>query len=308
MSVIAREELTALVLRGDRRAAALTRRHGTTYYWGTRLLDPLQRRDVFAVYALCRLADDIVDEPTSDDPEVITRDLARFGTLFAQITDDPLTALGVDHPDLDVMLAAARTVRARGISMDCFERFFAAMAADLVRTSWASWPELRDDYMEGSAAVIGEMMLPVLQPRSTAAFEPARALGLAFQLTNFIRDVGEDLDRGRVYLPADELAAHGADIHARVVTPQWRSFLAAQIARNRELYDVAREGVAYLPPASARCVALSLRMYSEILDRVEAADYDVFSARRRVPRRRKVALLADTFVRGPQTALEGPHR
>lgn len=291
--------MSNLIDQGDRRAAALTRQHGTTYYWGTRLLAPRQRRDVFAVYALCRLADDIVDEPESGDPAQIAAALKAFeARFFDTVATGTQVGNGVETP---VLLAAARTVRERGIPVECFERFFAAMELDLTRTSWASWPDLRDGYMEGSAAVIGEMMLPVLEPLTPEAREPARALGLAFQLTNFLRDVGEDLERGRVYLPTDELATAGADPFDRTVTPQWRTFLAAQIVRNRDLYDRARPGVDMLPLRSARCVATALRMYSEILERIEAADYDVFSQRRRVPRRRKVALLADVLVRGPAT-------
>ncbi|GMA42080.1 phytoene/squalene synthase family protein [Mobilicoccus caccae] len=292
-----------VIAEGDRRAAALTRQHGTTYYWGTRLLRPEQRRDVFTVYALCRLADDIVDEPEGGDLAATARRLADFRARFVTAVESAQVEVGTD-PEAPVLAAVARTVRERGIPLECFDRFFDAMTLDLTRTSWASWPELRDDYMEGSAAVIGEMMLPILDPLTPEATEPARALGLAFQLTNFIRDVGEDLERGRIYLPADEMAAHGADARTRVVTPQWRAFLAAQIARNRELYARARPGVTMLPRESALCVALALRMYAEILERIEAADYDVFTARRRVPRRRKVVLLLDTVARGPRTALK----
>lgn len=273
----------ALLRRGFSRGAALTRQHGTTYWWGTLLLPREQARDVAAIYAICRVADDLVDhQPDAGRAEA---DLTRFAQSFyaacdGQPTGDPVLAAGAD------------VVRRRGIPRHCFDRFFGAMALDLTRTSWASWPDLRDGYMEGSAAVIGELMIPVLEARSPAAFEPARSLGLAFQLTNFIRDVGEDLDRGRVYLPADELAAHGADPWLRRVTPQWRTFLAAQIDRNRALYDDARPGIDLLPPRAARCVAAAYSLYAQILDRIEQADYDVFTARRRVPRRVKAWTVA----------------
>src|SRR5690606_20449203 len=116
-------------------------------------------------------------------------------------------------------------------------------------------------YMEGSAAVIGEMMLPVLEPYTPEAMEPARALGKAFQLTNFLRDVDEDLDRGRVYLPQEDLERFGADPWLRRVTPQWRELMAFDVARNRALYDDARPGLAMLPPASRRCVGTALVLY-----------------------------------------------
>lgn len=293
-----------LLSEGYARCRELTRRHGTTYYWGARLLPPEQRRDVYAVYALCRLADDIVDEPETvqvpvpadADPGVRLR---GFQALFT-------TALADGGSTDPVMAAVVDSVRRRGTDPECFDRFFRAMELDLTRETWATWEELRDGYMEGSAAVIGEMMLPVLEPVNPAAKGPARSLGLAFQLTNFLRDVGEDLDRGRVYLPQADLARHGADPHTRTVTPAWRAVMAEQIERNRELYRDASRGVAMLPPRSARCVATALRMYALILDRIEAADYDVFSERRRVPRRVKVAIVSDVLARGPLRRLPGP--
>ncbi len=276
---------------GYRRAAELTRQHGTTYYWGARLLPKEQRRDVFAVYALCRLADDIVDEPEKVEPAdtgvpatgTPAERLAAFRATFFEA----LAAGGSDRP---VMAAIVDSIQRRGTDPECFERFFDAMAADLTRTTWATWEELRDGYMEGSAAVIGEMMLPVLEPRNCIARASARALGNAFQLTNFLRDVDEDLDRGRVYLPQADLARHGADPHLRRVTLQWRSMMAEQVARNRVLYAEGQRGLAMLPPASRRCVGTALVLYSRILDRIEAADYDVFSGRIRVPDREKVAV------------------
>lgn len=229
--------MASLLEAGYRRAAELTRAHGTTYYWGALLLPRRQRRDVHTVYALCRLADDIVDEPEKVDLSV-----PRAGTPAERLTlfrEWFFEALAAGRSDEPVMSAVIDSVRRRGTDPECFGRFFDAMALDLHRTTWASWPELRDGYMEGSAAVIGEMMLPVLEPLTPAATEPARALGLAFQLTNFLRDVNEDLDRGRVYLPQDDLSRHGADPWLRRVTPEWRSFMAEQVARNRGLYAEA---------------------------------------------------------------------
>ena len=292
---------------GRRACHDLTRAYGTTYYWGTRFLDAEQRADVHAIYALCRLADDIVDEPGAAHLRGLDLPDAQAGPeqrldAFERRFYEAWERGGDDVPVFD---AIADTVTRLQLPRDCFTRFFHAMRLDLTRTTWASWPELRDGYMEGSAAVVGEMMLPVLRPRDPAALHPARTLGLAFQLTNFLRDVGEDLDRGRVYLPADELTAHGADPWLRRVTPQWRSFLAAQIDRNRELYRLAEPGVAMLPPASARCVGAALSMYAAILTRIEEADYDVFSTRRRVSPAAKAALTARTLLTG-RPHLPGP--
>jgi 15-cis-phytoene synthase len=293
--------MTSVLEAGYARCAELTRAYGTTYYWGALLLPKPQRRDVYAVYALCRLADDIVDEPDKvHDVSVPTSGteserLAAFRTMFFE-------ALRQGTSDQPVMAAVVSSIKRRGTDPDCFERFFDAMALDLTRTTWAAWDELRDGYMEGSAAVIGEMMLPVLEPYSSAAKAPARALGNAFQLTNFLRDVGEDLDRGRVYLPQDDLARHGADPWLRRVTPEWRAFMAEQIARNRALYADALPGLEQLPPASRRCVATALVLYSRILDRIEAADYDVFTSRQRVPGWQKLAVAVRTAIAGPPRA------
>jgi len=198
------------------------------------------------------------------------------------------------------MAAVINTVTTCGIDSECFERFFNAMAMDLTTTSYQTWEDLRD-YMEGSAAVIGEMMLPVLQPIDMAAKAPARSLGLAFQLTNFLRDVAEDLDRGRVYMPQDDLRLFDVDLECREATPQWRAFMAYEIQRNRALYSFADTGIAMLPPRSARCVGTARVLYSQILDQIERRGYDVFSGRARVPTWRKAATAARIMVTGPRT-------
>jgi phytoene synthase len=155
--------------------------------------------------------------------------------------------------------------------------------------------------MEGSAAVIGEMMLPVLEPLSPEAKAPARSLGLAFQLTNFLRDVAEDLDRGRVYVPQEDLRLFDVDLERRQVTPEWRAFMAYEIERNRALYSFADTGIAMLPPRSARCVGTARVLYAQILDQIVRNGYDVFSDRARVPTWRKAATSARMMVTGPRT-------
>ncbi|MBK8756903.1 MAG: phytoene/squalene synthase family protein [Actinomycetales bacterium] len=290
--------------------ARITREHGTTYFWGVQLLPRESRRHVHAIYALCRVADDIVDAAGATTARVEqTRDeLHAFRDRFDRAVErarsghveSPAQGGAASAREAAVLAAAAATTVELGLTTEPFDRFFGAMAMDLDTTHYATWADLCG-YMEGSAAVIGELMLPVLRPRSAAAFEPARALGLAFQLTNFLRDVGEDLDRGRVYLPQDDLARFGADPARRVADQPWREVLAFQIERNRQLYAVADTGIPHLPPRSARCVATARRLYSGILDRIEAADYDVFSTRARVPTWRKAATAAAIFVTGAGT-------
>jgi 15-cis-phytoene synthase len=267
------------------RCRALNRRYGTTYYWSTYLLPRVKRHHVHALYGFCRYADDIVDDLGPATVEARRSALDSFGDRF-------FSDLVAGRSDDPVLKAVVHTVRAFDIDVDCFRRFLRSMAMDLTVASYETYDDLLV-YMDGSAAVIGEMMLPILEPSSYEdALPHARDLGNAFQLTNFLRDVDEDLDRGRVYLPAEDVRKFGAEsaLSSRRVTPELVDLLRFEIARARELYESADLGIAWLPPASARCIAGARRLYSEILDRIEAADYDVFSTRVSVPTWRKVAV------------------
>lgn len=273
-----------------RRCARIARQHGKTYAVAARLLPAQARRHVHAVYAFCRVADDIVDDLGGDRPvpERVAA-LQAFGDRFR-------SDLAAGHSQHPVLSAVVATVRTTQIDPECFDRFLASMAMDFDRASYHTWADLCG-YMDGSAAVIGEMMLPVLHPTDRAAREPARQLGIAFQLTNFLRDVGEDLERGRVYLPQEDIARFGADPGARRVTPEWRALMKFEIQRNRRLYAAADAGIAMLPPRSARCVLAARVLYARILDRIEAADYDVFTCRAAVPGAEKAATVAQILVR-----------
>src|SRR5581483_1326248 len=197
-----------------------------------------------------------------------------------------------------VVTAVADTARRHRLDPAHFEAFLASMRMDTEVTDYPTYADL-DRYMYGSAAVIGLQMLPVLGTSvPLAEAEPAAAaLGVAFQLTNFLRDVGEDLDRGRVYLPADELAAFGVDRELLAWCraggrrdSRVRRALAHLVARNRAVYRRAAPGIAQLAPASRPCVRTAYALYSGILDRIEAADYDVLTARATVPVRRRLAV------------------
>ena len=268
----------------------LNRRYGTTYYWSTFVLPRVKRHHVWALYGFCRHADDIVDDLGDAPVEVRAKALDDLGGRLFDALD---TGRGDD--DL-VLRAVVHTVRAFDIDVDCFRRFLASMEMDLSIDRYESYDDLLG-YMDGSAAVIGEMMLPILEPCTDEALAPARDLGLAFQLTNFLRDVAEDLDRGRVYLPQDELRAHGADPHRRVVDDEWRALMRFEIARCRALYASAGDGVPMLPPSSARCISAARDLYGRILDEIEAADFDVFTQRASVPTWRKVAVAARAAAR-----------
>jgi phytoene synthase len=145
--------------------------------------------------------------------------------------------------------------------------------------------------------VIGEMMLPILEPLTPDALGPARDLGNAFQLTNFLRDVNEDLDRGRVYVPQEDLRRFGADPARRRADDAWVALMRFEIDRCRELYRSADRGVTMLPPQSAKCIRAARVLYSRILDVIEQQHYDVFSRRARVPTWQKALLVGRTLAR-----------
>ncbi len=266
-----------------RRCRELNRAYGSTYYWSTWLLPAVKRHHVHALYGFCRYADDIVDDLGPAPLAQREAALRAYGERFFADLD----AGGSD--DL-VLKAVVHTARAFDLPREGFQRFLRSMTMDLSVTSYQSFEDLCD-YMDGSAAVIGELMLPILEPASPAAFGPARDLGIAFQLTNFLRDVGEDLRRGRVYLPQEDLTAFDAHraLELRRVTPGWVALCRFEIDRIRSYYHSADEGIAHLPPVSARCIAAARTLYAGILDRVEEMGYDVFSQRARVASWRKAA-------------------
>jgi phytoene synthase len=241
------------------------------------------------LYGFCRHADDIVDDLGQVPVEARERALSDFGDRFFA---------DLDRGDSDdpVLKAVVHTVVAFDINPDAFRRFLRSMTMDLAIGEYETFDDLLD-YMDGSAAVIGEMMLPILEPSSGEAIGHARDLGIAFQLTNFLRDVNEDLDRQRVYIPQEDLAKFGADPWLRRTTPEWRALMAFEIARTRAYYASADAGMVMLPPASARCIRAARMLYSEILDRIERADGDVFSERARVPNSRKAFVVARGLIK-----------
>lgn len=269
-----------------RRCRELTRASGTTYYWSTFLLPAVKRHHVHALYGFCRYADDVVDDLGAAPSEERAAALADFGDRFFADLDGG----GSTDP---VLKAVVHTVRAFGIEEDCFRRFLKSMTMDLTVDRYPTFADLLG-YVDGSAAVIGEMLLPILEPsHPAAAVGPARDLGVAFQLTNFLRDVAEDLDRGRVYVPMEDVERFGAGtaLAERRVTPAWVELLRFEIDRARAYYASAAAGIPLLPARSRRCVAAAHHLYGAILDQIEAAGYDVWSARARVPRRRKLAVV-----------------
>ncbi len=266
------------------RCRELNAQHGKTYYLATLLLPPAKRPYVHALYGFARYADEIVDDLGSTLSEREKADwLGTWGDrFFADLnrgtSDDPVCRAVVD------------TVQRWDIPVEHFEAFLHSMRMDLTVTSYATYDDLHA-YVYGSAAVIGLQMVPILEPTSPEAYPHATELGVAFQLANFVRDVGEDLERGRVYLPLEDLERFGvsrADLERRVVTARVRAALEFQIARVRELEEASRIGITMLHPSSQPCIEAARVLYCGIVDAVEDIDYQVFTKRATVSRRRRL--------------------
>jgi phytoene synthase len=281
---------------------ALNAHHGRTYFLATRLLPAARRPAVHALYGFARYADEIVDDLGDHSPAA--EKAARLDELGAQLRQ-ALAGAPPEHLVSPVLAAVTDTARRYAIDPAHFADFLASMRMDTTVTEYATFDDL-GRYVHGSAAVIGLQMLPILGttvPREEAE-EPAAALGVAFQITNFLRDVGEDLDRGRVYLPADELAAFGVDRElltwcrrTRRPDPRVRRALAHLVAHTRAVYRRAAPGIGMLEPVSRACVACAFTLYRGILDQIEAADYHVLHRRVAVPRHTRAAVAIPGLVR-----------
>ena len=280
-------ERQALLDAAYRHCAAINARFGKSYHLATRLLTPERRPAVHALYAAARTADDLVDHPGAD-PSGDLADWSRalLAELEAGWSDDP------------VRLATVHTYRRYAIPVEHLVDFLAAMTSDLTVTGYADMDAL-DRYMWGSASVIGLQVLPVLGTAPGVAREEAAphaiALGEAFQLTNFLRDVAEDVDRGRVYLPADLMAAHGVtreQLEAKRYDGNFRELMREMVAIVRRRYDDAAPGTPMLAPESRDCVRAATDLYGGILTEIERADYRVLDRRVRVSKPRRLAVFA----------------
>ena len=242
-----------------------------------------------ALYGFARYADEIVD---NGDPATMADE---FKSWEARVTAE----LESDSATDPVCRAMAHTLKTWKIPLNHVRAFLDSMRADLTVSEYETYEDLRG-YMYGSAAVIGLQMLPILEPAGDDAYEPAQALGEAFQLTNFIRDIAEDLAMGRVYLPQEDLGRFGvtkADLVAGVVTPEIKALLCFQIDRARKLYVQADTGIRMLHPSSRPCIETARALYSGILTVVERADYRIFDRRVTVGLGRRVATALPAYLR-----------
>ena len=264
--------------------------HGKTYYLATLLLPASKRPFVHALYGFARYADEIVDDLAS------TLTAQEKADVLRAWSSDVLRGLETGESSDLVGRALIDTVQRFAIPHQHFVDFLHSMEMDLTVTEYQTFNDLYE-YVYGSAAVIGLQMVPILGGDTVNSLEAAKNLGVAFQLANFIRDVGEDLDRGRVYLPLQELAEHGVTrqmLEARKLTPEIVSALKFQIARVRQLQKAAEPGIALLDKTSQPCIRAASELYCGIVDEVEKIGYDIFNKRATTStaRRARVALVA----------------
>ena len=291
------DELTAAgILDPDLRASyteckRLNSLHGKTYYLATLLLPKAKRPHVHALYGFARYADEIVDDLAS------TLTIEEKAALLKNWGDGVLSDIRSGTSKDPVGRALVDTVNRFTIPIELFEAFLHSMEMDLSVTHYETFADL-SEYVYGSAAVIGLQMVPILGATDPAAYAAAEKLGVAFQLANFIRDVSEDLDRGRIYLPLAELAASGVTpemLAAKRLTPEIKSALIFQIERVRRLQSEATAGIKLLDAASQPCINAASELYCGIVDEVEKINYEIFTHRATTStwRRIKVALPAD---------------
>ena len=270
----------ALLARAYQHCTDLTSIHSRSFFLASSLLPAEQRKGIRALYAFCRISDDIVDG--DGDNRRAALQIWRGHTLSASPPHDDLVAV-----------AWADTRSRYGVPERYAEQLLDGVAADLSKDRYASFEELAG-YSYGVASTVGLMAMHIVGYRSSEAIPYAIKLGVALQMTNILRDVAEDWRRGRIYLPQDELAAYGlqeADLDAGVVTERWRTFMRFQIARTRRLYAEARPGVAYLERSGRLAIMAAADLYAAILEDIERHDYDVFSRRAYVSTAGKVRRL-----------------
>jgi 15-cis-phytoene synthase len=307
----------SLVTRGYQQAEQVCRHHARSFYFASFLLFGMRRKGAFALYAFCRRLDDMVDVAGGASAGAVPAELAerlararrRVAEVYRELPElaDPRLPPPAERAgDADdgpwepaELVALVDCIRRYRIPEQPMQELISGMEMDLTRRRYATWAEL-DLYCYRVAGVVGLMMAPMLGCEEAWALGPAADLGLAMQLTNILRDVKEDLERDRIYLPADELAAFGLDeefLRRGVVDARWRDFMRFQIERARACYARAATGVPALDGFGCRrMVRLMGGTYGDILRVIEARDYDVFRGRAHVPKRRKVVLAATALL------------
>jgi phytoene synthase len=263
---------------------AITAEHSRSFYLATSLLPREKRRAMRVLYAFCRTADNLVDGNV-EQPAAKLLELRRSITGQRPFTGDPV-------------LSAWFEIQAQyHIPLGYAEQLLDGMERDLVQRRYQTFEDL-SVYCYRVASTVGLMSMHITEFSDQRAIPYAIKLGVALQLTNILRDVGEDWNSGRLYIPLDELSVFSLDendVAAARVDKRWRDLMRFQIARARRLYAEAMPGIALLNPDGRFAVAAAATLYKGILDDIEVHDFDVFSHRAYVRQGRKLALLPQAF-------------
>jgi len=268
----------------------IARENSKTFYLSSLFLAPEKRRAVWAVYAFCRTADDIVDQVTPAAERLAAIDYWERALLAAYS----------GQPDDRIMVALFDSVGRFGIPLQPALDLLRGARLDITVRRYATYADLRE-YCYLVASTVGLLTSPILGYLSEAALEYGVALGRAMQMTNILRDVGEDARMGRIYLPLDEMQQFGyteSSVFEEVVDAAFIELMRFQIDRVRKLYAEAEPGIALLAPESRYTVRLALTLYRQILASIEANRYDVYTKRAYVPFRSKMlAAMTVAFIR-----------
>lgn len=262
------------------RCEAIARHHGRTFYFASRCLPRAQRRAILAAYAYCRIADDIVDAAGETGADNALTDLAAW--------EDEIT-----HPVHPVAVAFAIARKQFAIPSKPVHDLLAGIRMDVTTNRYASWVDLRS-YCYLVAGTVGLMVAPILGCKDDQALEHAAELGIAMQLTNILRDIGEDATRNRLYLPQDEIEMFGCTVESILAGqpgPAFPMLLDYQIVRARALYAQARLGIPALDASGRFTTLVASDLYARILTEIEANRYDVFGTRAHCSTKRKLLAL-----------------
>ncbi len=271
------------------RCRLVTKRNAKNFYYAFLTLPAAKRRAIYATYAYCRLCDDIADEDIPDE-----RKLELFSDTRRRL--ELMRADASDHP---VFAALGDTVERYGIPHRYFEEILDGVEMDLTWSRFRDFDELRE-YCYKVASAVGLVCIEIFGYRDASAREHAVDLGLAMQLTNIIRDVKEDAERGRIYIPLDEIQACGyseRELLSGVMNESFLRLMRSQSARAREHFQRGRRLLPLLSGTSRACPAVLHDIYSALLDQIERGGFRVFDGRASLNTRRKLFIMATTWAR-----------
>lgn len=265
-------------------AKKITKKFAKTFYLSSLFLPKNKKNASYAVYAICRLSDESVDQITCLDQENELQKLAsQISTAYSQLEiQDPL------------LIAFRYTINNYNIPKEYFDALIDGMRMDLEIKRYANFSML-EDYCYKVAGVVGLIMLKIFENKDNAAYDYAIKLGIAMQLTNILRDISEDLGRGRIYLPRDEMLKFNIteeQLKKGQINEEFKNFMRFQITRNEEFYTQSQTGIKFIDSRLCRFVILAMeKIYSGILDSIKKNNYNIFTRRAYIDKFEKIKII-----------------